>query len=123
MRKAVLSLSLLLFTIGIASAYYDENTLHNVDILKAQGYSDSTIQMVDVVTNSNLGAGAKRRRIYKLKKENPLKHAYTTLKNYVDPLQDDGAFGEHQINFTNTWNGDVPKYAERYTMDHDVENL
>ena len=124
MKKLAISLCFILAVTGTSMAFYEGEEMHEIDTLRAQGYSESTIQIVDTTTRYNKGKNAQNSRIYTRKRgKNPLGRSYTAIKNYFDPLQDDALFGEHQINFTNTWNGDLPWYAQKYNTDYKKENL
>ena len=66
--------------------------------------------------SKNQGPTGRYKKHFYTKKNSP----YTSLKLYVDPIQDDGNFGQHQVNFTNTWTGDETHYSTRAK---EVENL
>ena len=67
--------------------------------------------------------GTYTRRYQQKSPKGKLGNAYTYLKRYVDPFQDDGKFGEHQINFTNTWMDDTTHYSSALEEKSTVENL
>ena len=124
MKKFAITLCLVLCATGATFAYYEEDTMQKIDVLRAQGFSESTIQTVDVATKLNRGRNGKTTSTFAKKRgKNALGRSYTAIKNYFDPLQDDGNFGEHQIQFTNTWNSDVPEYANKFNNSYSVENL
>ncbi len=105
-------------------AYYYENETADIDVLKAQGYSDSALMIVDLTNDINKGQNGTYTRRYQQKSpKGKLGNAYTYLKRYVDPFQDDGKFGEHQINFTNTWMDDTTHYSSALEEKSSVENL
>ena len=105
-------------------AYYYENETADIDVLKAQGYSDSALMIVDLTNDINKGQNGTYTRRYQQKSpKGKLGNAYTYLKRYVDPFQDDGKFGEHQINFTNTWTGENAHYSSALEEKSTVENL
>ncbi|MBR5303325.1 MAG: hypothetical protein IKU37_00690 [Candidatus Gastranaerophilales bacterium] len=105
---------------SLALAYIEENKTADVDILRAQGYSESTLRVVDTANAQNKGYKSNyKRRFVKTKKPS----AYTNVKLYIDPIQDDDNFGEHQVNFTNTWNGDETHYTTRKVDRTPAENL
>ena len=124
MKKFAITLCLALCLTGTSFAYYEEGTMQKIDVLRAQGFSESTIQSVDTATRMNRGKNGKTTAAFTKKTgKNALGRSYTAIKNYFDPLQDDGNFGEHQIQFTNTWNDDVPEYANKFNDSYSVENL
>lgn len=103
MKKLFVLFGIMTFISSASFAYYFENETLNPEVLDAQGYSDSTIVIADKVHALNAGLNGNYQRRYKLQHKNKLGKAYYYLKNYIDPLQDDGLFCEHQINFSNTW--------------------
>ncbi len=115
MKKVLVLLGCIALTCGPSLALTTEQQ-SDLGLLKRSGYSDSALQVVDLVKYRN---GAKRN--YKLKKGRI--GAYSRLKIYLDPIQDDGQFGEHEINFTNCWNDDLNRYSTLYEQDKYVENL
>ena len=118
--KKILVLSLsFLFAQGIANAYIDGNRTSDIDVLRSMGYSESALRVVDTTRAMHSGIIGNYQRYYSPKK----KGAYTILKEYVDPIQEDAQFGEHEINFTNSWLGDEPPNALRYVENAPVENL
>lgn len=124
MKKIALMLSLFVISTGISSAYLYSGELSNVDTLREQGFSESTLQVVNTVSFHNKGKHRdEQRMILPMRSRNPFGRAYTAVKNYIDPAQDDGLFGEHQIEYTNTWNSDLPGYARKYTENKMFENL
>ena len=50
---------------------------------------------------------------YKSQYKTRIKGPYYRIKTYIDPIQDDNLFGEHQINYTNSWNGDETRYTSK----------
>jgi len=114
--KKILALFGVTILLGSASfAAIEENSTANIEILRSQGFSESALQVIDTVKFHNQEPG-KYKKHFARKKEGP----YSTLKLYVDPIQDDGEFGEHQVNFTNTWKGNETNYS---TSKESVENL
>ena len=107
-------------TTGVVFASIDSNDLTNLKVLEQQGYSIPAIHMVDAEKSKNsYDNDVKYERVYKKKKS-----VYQALKNYFDPIQDDGEFGEHKIEFSNTWNGDTPaRYVSPLRPVKKVESL
>lgn len=116
MRKILTLVGIAVFATGISFASIDEDKTTDIDVLRAQGYSESALQIVDVVKANNQGPNGTYQRRFSPKKASP----YQALKIYVDPIQDDGAFAEHQVNFTNTWQGDETEYS---MIRKETENL
>ncbi len=95
----------------------------DVDTLRLQGYSESALKIMDDVKYRSQGENKSYQKRFVKKEGNAFGRGYTKVKNYVDPIQDDNTFGEHQINFSNTWNGDEPEYSTRRVDPNQVENL
>jgi len=115
MKKVIIALSLLTLTCGVSSAYYYSTETSSVDVLEAQGYSENTLITVDKANKYNGGLYSSYQKQFRKKSpDNKFSNAYTKLKNYVDPIQDDGDFYDHEVNFTNTWNSDKVEYAYPY---------
>ncbi len=126
MKKGIIALSLFSLVLGTMSAhaYYYSKETSSVDVLESQGYSKNTLITVDKANKFNGGLYSDYKSVYKKKTpKNKYSNAYTVLKNYVDPNQDDGKFFEHEINFTNSWNQDAPSYAYPVERVNKVENL
>lgn len=116
MKKILTLLGIITLGAGVSYAAISENKTSDIDILRSQGYSESALRIVDTVKAHNQGPTGKYKRYFFKKKDTP----YTTLKNYVDPIQDDGDFGSHQINYTNTWKGDETYYSTKYKKVEDL---
>lgn len=120
MKKIIALFAVTLLGAGLTHAEVNEFETSNIDVLRSQGYSESTLRIVDKVNYQNkYGKNYQKRFVEKNAKKSP----YTYIKLYVDPTQDDGKFGEHQINFTNTWNGDETHYSSTKVDAAPVENL
>ncbi len=104
-------------------AYIDENVTSEVDTLRAQGYSDSMLHIADFVNEKNKGINGNYERRFKPADYKGKLGIYQKIKIYFDPIQDDGKFGEHQINFTNTWMGDSNWYSSPLKESEVIENL
>ena len=115
MKKILALFGFTVLLSGISFAAIEENSTADIDVLRSQGFSESALQIVDTVKFRNQGIGKYKKRFAR-KKESP----YSTVKVYVDPIQDDGNFGEHQINFTNTWKGNETDYS---ASKEEIENL
>ncbi len=124
MKKLLVLLGVMAFIPAVSFAYYNENETSDIDVLRAQGYSDSALMMVDLANDINKGQnGTYTRRFQPKTPKGKLGNAYTHLKRYVDPFQDDGKFGEHEINFTNTWMDGTTHYSSALEEKSSVENL
>ncbi len=124
MKKLIVLCGLATLSTSLSFAYFESTKTSDIDILRAQGYSESTLQVVDWANATNKGQDSTYvRHFVKKQPKGKLGKAYTNLKLYVDPSQDDGLFGEHQINFTNTWNGDNTKYSTRVMEKEKIEDL
>ena len=95
----------------------------DIDILRSQGYSESALRTVDAIKANNQGPTGKYQTHFVQKKSNIFGRAYTTIKNYFDTTQDDGQFGNHQINFTNTFMNETAEYGYPTVERNDIENL
>lgn len=122
LNKAVIALSgAFLLSIGTTCAYMMENETSSIDELQKQGYSDNALRLVDDQNERNSGKNVKYVRHYKnTKSKNVFGRAYTRLKVYFDPCQNDDKFGKHQINYSNSWMND-----QEYRTKHprEIENL
>ena len=120
MKKLFFLFSITMVTTGVVFASVDSNDLTSLKVLEQQGYSIPALQMVDTAKSKNsYDNDVKYVRVYKKKKS-----VYQALKNYFDPIQDDGEFGEHKIEFSNTWNGDTPdRYVTPLKPKKNIESL
>ena len=123
MKKLFVLLGVIVLSTGMSFASMSESDTSNIDILRRQGFSESALHIVDT---AKYHAGDKSGRYYTRNVDNGKKlgKTYTVIKDYVDPIQDDGLFGEHQINFSNSWDWGRNKYSGRYnSKEKKVENL
>ena len=121
MRKILAFVGVMALSVTASYAFYTERNVSSVDMLRRQGYSESTLKVVDTVKYSARGTNGKyEKRFVPVAQNSKAGRSYTRLKNYVDPIQDDGDFGQHQVNFTNTWKGNETKYS---SSKEPVENL
>lgn len=122
MKKLLVLLGAVILSSGISFAAIGENETTDIDYLRSLGYSESALQIVD--TAKYHGSHGKP-RYYQRNVNNGKKlgKAYTVVKYWFDPAQDDGLFGEHQINFSNSWTWEKNKYSSRYKPAKGVENL
>lgn len=113
MKKVLVLFGALSIAMLPALAYIPESETASVETLKKQGYSESALKALDYVNATSQGSDVdcKYVRYYKTKKGNIVGRGYSSLKRYFDPAQDDGEFGHHQVEFSNTWQGDEPRYA------------
>jgi len=126
MKKLIVLFGVFAFISGASFAYYYEDETLNPETLKAQGFSDSVIKVTDKVQSFKEGIHSTHQRNFKRddSKKGKLSKGYQYLKNYFDPIQDDGLFAEHEINFSNTWADGTTHYStpEKATV-KEVENL
>lgn len=93
---------------GLASgafASFQSEDVSTVPHLKGEGFSTEMTKVTDLVRynhsnktiepyyDKDVYAGSTDRR----------EKWYTTVKRWLDPAQDDGLFGRHEINYTNDW--------------------
>ena len=123
MKKLLVLFGVLVFVPSLSYAYINESETSDIDVLCAQGYSVSTLQVVDTARYHNSGKNSKNKRYFRLKDNNKFGRAYTFVKNYLDPIQDDGRFGEHEINYTNTWSGEYTNYSTGREPIQEIDNL
>ena len=124
MKKILVLLGVAAISQASTLAYMYENETSSMRVMGAQGYSTATMQVVDLINYRNRGANGKYvRHFQKRQHGRGLGKAYQELKEYVDPAQDDGLFGEHSIQFTNTWKGNDTHYSSEQEMNEQVENL
>ena len=124
MKKTLVICSLLSACTLASYAFLDENKTSDINGLREQGFSESMLKTVDMVNDNNKGINGNYVRYFTKKTPaSTVSNAYNRLKLYVDPIQDDGKFGEHQINFSNTWTGDETSYSSQLEEGGTVENL
>ena len=123
MKKILILSGLFLISTLGCFAYYDENQSSKVDTLRAQGYSENMLRVMDLVNAKNQGINSSYVRRFQPKTQSGKMSAYQKVKVYFDPIQDDGLFGEHQINFSNSWMGDDNSYSSPLQEREVVENL
>ena len=81
------------------------------------------LRVLDTVKSNNQSKGELYVRDFQQPQRTKLGNFYHNLKVYFDPSQDDGKFGEHEIDFTNSWQGDHTKYSSPLVEKGGVENL
>lgn len=127
MKKVLVLFGILSVVPMAAFAYIEGSTSADVQTLKKQGFSENTLKVVDLVRSTSVGTNETYVRQYTPKKSNKIGKSYTRLKTYFDPIQEDDMFGEHQIEFSNTWLGDETSYTSGKTLNKNkkpvVENL
>ena len=124
MKKVLAFLGIMTLSTMASYALMTDVNTSDVDILRKQGYSESALKVVDTVKYNARGMNGKyERRFVPVAQNSKAGRAYTYLKNYVDPIQDDDLFGRHQINFTNTWNGDETDYSQKSFDSRGIDSL
>lgn len=124
MKKLLVLLGVAVLSSGVSFASIDETKTSDIDILRNQGYSESMLNVVDVAKSFNsYNKGKSRYYRNAMDRGNFFGKKYSYLKTYFDPVQDDGLFGEHQINFSNSWDWGRNRYSSRYTSVSGYENL
>lgn len=124
MKKLLVLFGIILLSQGISFAAIKTDESANIDTLRAQGYSESALRVIDTVNNIQQGKDGKYAKYYTKKEgSNLLGRAYSRVKEYFDPIQDDGKFGVHQINFSNDWMRDETSYSSRVEGAVPVEDL
>lgn len=111
MKKLVILLIMLMLT-SSAMAVYIEGTSTDPELLRKTGHSEATVKAVEDVKVRNSGYGQDPYQSYYhgISFENgyPSKKAfiadwYAKIRNSIDPAQDDGYFGKHEINYSNRY--------------------
>lgn len=107
MKKFAITLCIL-GSLGLTSgafAYIQAEDSATVQSIKAQGFSTGMTHVTDTVRYNHSNGSVDP--YYDL---DPLSNAtdekskwYTVVKRWLDPAQDDGLFGRHEITFTNNW--------------------
>jgi len=117
MKKILGLFGVLALASSISFAAIYENDTALPELLKTQGYSQATLEMVDTTAAMHRGpeGNYERRFQSKVDTDNKLR-VYKHIKRYIDPVQDDGLFGEHAINFSNSWQGDDTHYTHMKEM-------
>jgi hypothetical protein len=119
MKKIMTVLGILSLSATMTFAALDELETSEITTLRSQGYSESTLRAVDTVKYKNQGPAGRYKRHFSTAPASK----YQYIKLYFDPIQDDDNFGEHQINFANTWNSDETHYTTRKYENEPVDNL
>jgi len=123
MKKTVAILSILALSQVAAFAYIKEGTTSDVSKLQNKGFSQTTLKMMDAERARQAREDTRYVRYYEhefYSKNGP----YQKMKLFVDPLQDDGLFGEHENSFTNRVFPDQPTRKEiRQYKKRQAENL
>ncbi len=107
MKKIAITLCIL-GGLGLTSgafAYIQAEDTATVQAIKAQGFSSGMTHVTDTVRYNHSNG-----TIEPYYNMDPLSNAtdekskwYTVVKRWLDPAQDDGLFGRHEITFTNDW--------------------
>jgi len=120
MKKVFVLFGAIILSTGMSLAVIDESKTSDIDSLRDQGFSESMLEIVDTVRYRNSNAKVPR---YFDKSRNKMGRGYSSLKQYIDPCQDDGLFGEHQVHFSNSWDWGKNRYAVRKKKVIKTENL
>ena len=123
MKKITALFAATLLSIGASYAVMTDTQTTEIDTLRSQGYSESALRVIDTVKANNQGPTGKYQKYFTPKKSNIFGKAYSNVKNYVDTAQDDGKFGQHQINFTNTFMNEGAEYGYPTVESNNIENL
>ena len=123
MKKIAALFAVTLLSIGVSNAVMTDTQTTEIDTLRSQGYSESALRAIDTIKANNQGPTGRYQRYFTPKKSNIFGRAYTNVKNYIDTAQDDGNFGQRQINFTNTFLDEGAEYAQPTVESNNIENL
>ncbi len=123
MKKLLVLFGVLVFVPAFSYAYIEESETSDMSTLRDQGFSLSTLEVVDTVKYHNSDKNHRYQRKFNKKDHNFFGKSYQYIKNYVDPIQDDGLFAEHEINYSNTWSGDNARYSSERDSVNYVDNL
>ncbi len=123
MKKIIALFGFIALSTTISFAYVYDDATADIDVLKTQGYSTSALELVDKARSMQKGQGGTYERKFAQKGRTKKGNVYHQVKTYLDPAQDDGKFGEHKIEFSNTWQGDEVFYASPLKEKEVVENL
>lgn len=120
MKKTVAILSILALS-QCAFAYIKEGTTSDVDKLQNKGFSQTTLKIIDGERARQARDGEHYVRYYEhdYYKKSSL---YQKIKVYLDPIQDDGLFGERENSFSNRFFVEHPTKEEKRNMGV-MENL
>ena len=121
MKNLSVLLGVIILSSGMSFGAINDNATSDIDLLRNQGYSESILEVVDTAKSHD--SNGLTPRYYTSRGKNKLGRGYTSLKTYIDPVQDDGLFGDHQINFSNSWTWGRNKYSSKYRKVNTVENL
>ncbi len=122
MKKILVLLGILALSPIASLASLNENETSSMEVLGAQGFSRSTLEAVDWANYRNGKSNHKYVRYFQ-PKQHKFGRLYQRMKVYTDPIQDDGTFGDRQIEFSNTWMGDKTFYSSDKNANKQIENL
>ena len=123
MKKLLLVLGVVTLATGCSFAEIEVTETTATKNLKQQGYSESMARIVDTVKSKNQSKGETYVRDFAQPQRTRMGNIYHNIKIYFDPSQDDGKFGEHEIDFSNSWQGDDVEYSSPLIRKNKVENL
>ncbi len=134
--KKVLTALVILLTASSCFAYIKEGTTSDIETLKETTYSEATLKAIDTIKANNTYGSNGYESYYdnqeKTKKQY-VSNWYSKIKAWFDPAQDDGYFGNHEINYDNrfflmqpsqnTFDEESPDYYKNYKKQQEVEDL
>ena len=123
MKKIIALFGFIALSTSVSFAYIYDDATADIDVLKKQGYSTAALELVDKARDLQSGQDGKYQKKFAQKGRTKKGNVYHQVKTYLDPIQDDGKFGVHKIEFSNTWQGDEVFYASPLKEKDTVENL
>ena len=123
MKKLLLALGIVALATSCSFAEIDVDETTSTDNLRLQGYSESMARIVDTVKSKNASKGESYVKNFSQPQRTKFGNIYHNIKMYFDPSQDDGKFGEHEIDFSNSWQGDNVHYSSPLVEKTNIENL
>ncbi len=107
-----------------AFAYITTSELTDVNYLKGKGYSEPMLKTIDMQKSNQTGPHGTYKRVYQTNRyvkpsgsflnqtKEHLLYFYDKAKLYLDPIQDDDLFGNHESSFTNKPLPEIPVRTE-----------
>ncbi len=122
MKKLAVLLGVIMLS-SACLAYIEEDKTSDIDALRQGGFSEGMLHVVDTAKYHHTRGKQERYFLNGPRSGKKLGRGYSSLKGYVDPTQDDGILGEHQVNFSNSWDWGRNRYSARYKATQKPENL